>query len=36
MGSPREMDAPPEIFFFLFNAVQERLLYLCRLTDLIG
>ena len=36
MRSPREMDAPSEMFFFLFNTVQECLLYLCGLTDLIG
>ena len=36
MRSSREMDARSEMFFFLFNTVQECLLYLCKLTDLIG
>ena len=36
MLSPREMNAPSEMFFFLFNTIQECLLYLCRLTDWIG
>ena len=31
MRSPRETDAASEMFF-LFNTVQECLLYLCRLT----
>ena len=36
MRSPSEMDAPSELFFFLFGTIPECLLYLSRLTDLFG
>ena len=36
MRSPSEMDASSEMFFFLFDKIPGCLLYLSRLTDLIG
>ena len=36
MRSPSEMDAPSEMFFFLFDTIPECLLYLSRFVDLIG
>ena len=35
MRSPGEMDAPSNMFFFLFYTIPGRLLYLSRLADLI-
>ena len=35
MRSPSEMDAPSEMFF-LFDMIRTFLLYMSRLTDLIG
>ena len=36
MRSPSKIDAPSEMFFFLFDAFPGCSLYLSRLTDLIG
>ena len=36
MRSPSEMDAPSEMFFFLFDTIPEGLLYFSGLVDLIG
>ena len=36
MRSLSDMDAPSEMFFFLFDMIPGCLLHLSRLTDLIG
>ena len=36
MRSPSEMNALSEMFFFLFDTIRTCLLYMSRLTDLIG